>query len=243
MNPATNVKPYSTDKSKKEEVAEMFDNISPRYDFLNRFLSMGVDIGWRKKTVKAVAQSKPQRILDVATGTADLAIELTKSGAKEIIGCDISEGMLSIGKEKIKKKELDNVIRLQSGDSEQLPFEDNSFDAVTVAFGVRNFQTPVKGLTEINRVLKKGSKIYVLEFSEPEKFPVKQLYSFYFKYILPFWGRLISKDNAAYTYLPNSVKAFPHGEAFLQLLTASGFHKNSAKKLSFGIASLYIGEK
>lgn len=243
MNPATNVKPYSTDKSKKEEVAEMFDNISPRYDFLNRFLSMGVDIGWRKKTVKAVAQSKPQRILDVATGTADLAIELTKTGAKEIIGCDISEGMLSIGKEKIKKKELDNVIRLQSGDSEQLPFEDNSFDAVTVAFGVRNFQTPVKGLTEINRVLKKGSKIYVLEFSEPEKFPVKQLYSFYFKYILPFWGRLISKDNAAYTYLPNSVKAFPHGEAFLQLLTASGFHKNSAKKLSFGIASLYIGEK
>jgi demethylmenaquinone methyltransferase/2-methoxy-6-polyprenyl-1,4-benzoquinol methylase len=135
------------------------------------------------------------------------------------------------------------VIRLQSGDSEQLPFEDNSFDAVTVAFGVRNFQTPVKGLTEINRVLKKGSKIYVLEFSEPEKFPVKQFYSFYFKYILPFWGRLISKDNAAYTYLPNSVKAFPHGEAFLQLLTASGFHKNSAKKLSFGIASLYIGEK
>jgi demethylmenaquinone methyltransferase/2-methoxy-6-polyprenyl-1,4-benzoquinol methylase len=243
VNPATNVKPYSTDKSKKEEVAEMFDNISPRYDFLNRFLSMGVDIGWRKKTVKAVAQSKPQRILDVATGTADLAIELTKTGAKEIIGCDISEGMLSIGKEKIKKKELDNVIRLQSGDSEQLPFEDNSFDAVTVAFGVRNFQTPVKGLTEINRVLKKGSKIYVLEFSEPEKFPVKQFYSFYFKYILPFWGRLISKDNAAYTYLPNSVKAFPHGEAFLQLLTASGFHKNSAKKLSFGIASLYIGEK
>jgi demethylmenaquinone methyltransferase / 2-methoxy-6-polyprenyl-1,4-benzoquinol methylase len=243
VNPATNVKPYSTDKSKKEEVAEMFDNISPKYDFLNRFLSMGVDIGWRKKTVKAVAQSKPQRILDVATGTADLAIELTKTGAKEIIGCDISEGMLSIGKEKIKKKELDNVIRLQSGDSEQLPFEDNSFDAVTVAFGVRNFQTPVKGLTEINRVLKKGAKIYVLEFSEPQQFPVKQLYSFYFKYILPFWGRLISKDNAAYTYLPNSVKAFPHGEAFLQLLTASGFHKNSAKKLSFGIASLYIGEK
>lgn len=240
----SNVKPYSTaDKSKKEEVAEMFNNISPSYDFLNRFLSMGVDVGWRKKTVKAVATTNPQRILDVATGTADLAIALSKTGAKEIIGCDISEGMMAFGKEKVAKKGLSSTISFQYGDSENLPFNDNSFDAVTVAFGVRNFETPQKGLKEINRVLKPGGRIHVLEFSQPQQFPVKQFYNFYFKFILPFWGRLISKDKSAYTYLPNSVKAFPHGEAFLQLLSSSGFHNNSAKKLTFGIASLYIGEK
>ncbi len=204
---------------------------------------MGVDIGWRKKTVRAVATTNPQRILDVATGTADLAIALRKTGAKEIIGCDISEGMMAKGREKVIKRGLEDLIHLQLGDSEHLPFDDNSFDAVTVAFGVRNFESPRDGLREINRVLKPGCRIHVLEFSKPEKFPVKQLYSFYFKTILPFWGRIISKDKAAYTYLPNSVKAFPHGEGFLQLLAECGFRSNSAKKLTFGIASLYIGEK
>jgi demethylmenaquinone methyltransferase/2-methoxy-6-polyprenyl-1,4-benzoquinol methylase len=244
VNSASNIKPYSTaDKSKKEEVAEMFNNISPSYDFLNRFLSMGIDVGWRKKTVKAVATTNPQHILDVATGTADLAIALSKTGAKEIIGCDISEGMMSIGKQKVAEKNLSNLIRFQLADSENLPFTDERFDAVTVAFGVRNFEHPQVGLKEINRVLKPGGRIHVLEFSQPQRFPVKQLYNFYFKYILPFWGKLISKDNAAYTYLPNSVKAFPHGQAFLDLLESSGFRNNSAKKLTFGIASLYIGEK
>ena len=243
METSTGVKPYSTNKSKKEEVAEMFNNISPRYDFLNRFLSMGIDIGWRKKTRRAVAITNPQRILDVATGTGDLAIELRKTSAKEIIGCDISEGMLAIGKEKVAQKGLSELIHLQVGDSEHLPFEDNSFDAVTVAFGVRNFEVPQKGLKEINRVLKPGGRIHVLEFSEPQTFPVKQLYGFYFRFILPVWGRMISKDQSAYTYLPNSVKAFPHGQAFLDLLASSGFHSNSAKKLTFGIASLYMGEK
>ncbi len=243
METQTNIKPYSTDKSKKEEVAEMFNNISHRYDFLNRFLSLGIDVGWRKKTVQAVATRNPQKILDVATGTADLAIALRKSGAKEIIGCDISVGMLHKGKEKVVRKGLEDLIQLQYGDSENLPFEDGSFDAVTVAFGVRNFEIPQKGLKEIHRVLKKGGRIHVLEFSKPQKFPIKQLYNFYFKTILPFCGRLISKDKSAYTYLPNSVKSFPHGEGFLQLLAECGFRSNSAKKLTFGIASLYIGEK
>jgi demethylmenaquinone methyltransferase/2-methoxy-6-polyprenyl-1,4-benzoquinol methylase len=239
----SSVKPYSTDKSKKEEVAEMFNNISPRYDFLNRFLSLGIDIRWRKKVRRKVATLKPQLILDVATGTADVAIELRKTGAKQIIGCDISEGMMVIGREKIAKRGLSDLIQLQLGDSENLPFTTDHFDAVTVAFGVRNFENPKKGLQEINRVLKPGGKIHVLEFSVPEKFPVKQFYGFYFKYILPFWGRMISKDTSAYTYLPNSVKAFPHGAAFLELLESAGFRNNSAKKLTFGIASLYIGEK
>lgn len=243
LSTTSHIKPYSTDKSKKEEVAEMFNNISHRYDFLNRFLSMGVDKGWRKKTVKAVANSKPVNILDVATGTGDLAIALSKTGASSIVGCDISSGMLEVGKKKVEMKGLSKLIRMQLADSEQLPFHDETFDAVTVAFGVRNFEHPVKGLSEIHRVLKKGGKIYVLEFSQPEKFPIKQLYQFYFKFILPFWGRIISKDKSAYTYLPNSVNAFPHGEGFLKLLTSSGFHSNSAKKLTFGIASLYIGEK
>ena len=204
---------------------------------------MGVDVRWRKKTVRAVAITNPKRILDVATGTADLAIALSKTGATEIIGCDISEGMLSIGREKVAKKNLDKLIQLQLEDSENLPFETNSFDAVTVAFGVRNFETPKKGLKEINRVLKEGGSIFVLEFSKPQKFPIKQFYHFYFKFILPFWGRIISKDRSAYTYLPNSVKAFPDGEGFLQMLAESGFSKNSAKKLTFGVASLYIGQK
>lgn len=237
------VTPYQNEKSKKEQVAEMFDNISPRYDFLNRFLSMGIDIRWRKKTVKLVKKHQPEKILDIATGTADLAIALTKTGAKEIVGVDISEGMLAKGREKIIDKKLDKIIRLSYGDSERLPFEDNLFDVITVAFGVRNFENPEKGLTEILRVLKPGGHLYVLEFSKPTKFPIKQLYNFYFKNILPTWGKLISKDNAAYRYLPNSVDAFPHGKDFLNILEKIGFSGTYDKKLTFGISSIYHGQK
>lgn len=221
----------------------MFNNISPSYDFLNRFLSMGVDIGWRKKTVRAVAELMPKRILDVATGTADLAIALSETTATSIVGCDISEGMMEIGKKKVAKKGLSNLISFKLGDSERLPFEDNTFDATTISFGIRNVENPLQGLKDINRVLRPGGKIFVLEFSQPQSFPAKQLYNFYSKFVLPFWGRIISKDQSAYTYLPDSIKAFPHGQAFLDMMTQAGFKNNSAKKLTFGIASLYIGEK
>jgi demethylmenaquinone methyltransferase/2-methoxy-6-polyprenyl-1,4-benzoquinol methylase len=237
------VTPYNNEKSKKEQVADMFDNISARYDFLNRFLSMGIDVGWRKKTVRSVAKLKPQSILDVATGTADLAIELTKTQATEIVGIDISTGMLAVGDVKIKKKNLDHIIRLQTADSENLPFEDNRFDVVTVAFGVRNFENPLKGLQEIRRVLKPGGSLFVLEFSQPQHFPVRQLYFFYFRFILPVWGKIISKDDSAYRYLPDSVRVFPYGKAFLKLMEDAGFGDTSSRQFTFGIASVYQGKK
>jgi len=239
----SSLKPYNTGKSKKEEVAEMFNNISPSYDFLNRFLSMGVDTGWRKKTVNAVSELMPKRILDVATGTGDLAIAMSRTTATEIVGCDISEGMMEVGRKKVAKKGLSNLIKFKLGDSEGLPFEDNSFDAATIAFGIRNFQNPQQGLEDIYRVLRPGGKVFVLEFSNPEEFPGKQFFNFHFKFIMPFWGRLISKDSSAYSYLPDSIRAFPHGKAFLDLMAAAGFHNNTAKKFTFGVASLYIGEK
>lgn len=237
------VTPYENDKSKKEQVAEMFDNISHRYDLLNRLLSMGIDVQWRKKTVRRVKQHHPQIILDIATGTGDLAIALEKTGAKKIIGVDISEGMMAKGREKVEKKGLSDLITLQYGDSEHLPFPDETFDVVTVAFGVRNFEHPLKGLQDIRRVLKKDGYLYVLEFSKPEKFPVKQLYNFYFKNILPAWGRIISKDQAAYTYLPNSVDAFPYGRKFLEMMENAGFSDTRLKALSFGISTIYSGQK
>lgn len=237
------VTPYNNEKSKKEQVADMFDNISARYDFLNRFLSLGIDVGWRKKTVRSVAKLKPQSILDVATGTADLAIELTKTQATEIVGIDISTGMLAVGDVKIKKKNLDHIIRLQTADSENLPFEDNRFDVVTVAFGVRNFENPLKGLQEIRRVLKPGGSLFVLEFSQPQHFPVRQLYFFYFRFILPVWGKIISKDDSAYRYLPDSVRVFPYGKAFLKLMEDAGFGDTSSRQFTFGIASVYQGKK
>jgi demethylmenaquinone methyltransferase/2-methoxy-6-polyprenyl-1,4-benzoquinol methylase len=237
------VTPYQSDKSKRDQVAEMFDNISHRYDFLNHFLSMGIDKIWRKKVVQLVQKQSPESILDIATGTADLAIALSKTGAKKIDGIDISEGMLSVGRKKITQKKLEGLITLQWGDSEAIPYPDNSFDAVTVAFGVRNFEHPIQGLNEIYRVIKPGGKLYVLEFSQPQKFPVKQLYQFYFKNILPVWGRIVSKDHAAYTYLPESVQAFPYGDAFIQLMNQAHFKDNVCKPLSFGIASIYFGTK
>jgi demethylmenaquinone methyltransferase/2-methoxy-6-polyprenyl-1,4-benzoquinol methylase len=238
------VKPYKEQEgSKKEQVAQMFDNISPKYDFLNRFLSLGIDIQWRKKLVKIVRKQNPKTILDVATGTADLAIELSKIEGTQIAGVDISAGMLNVGKEKIKKKNLDHRIELKLGDGEELPFEENSFDAVTISFGIRNFQDYPKGLKDIYRVIKPGGYLYVLEFSQPESAPFKQIYNFYFKYILPKWGKLVSKDNAAYTYLPESVEAFPYGQKFLDAMTTARFKESQLKELTFGISTIYWGKK
>lgn len=239
----SSVKPYYSNKTKKEEVADMFDNISHKYDFLNHFLSLGIDISWRKKAVKMVLDSGARNVLDVATGTADLAIMMAKKGCKTVTGSDISEGMLAIGREKVTREGLDGVVTLQSGDGENLPFPDNTFDAITVSFGIRNFENVAKGLQEMNRVLKKDGTLFVLEFSNPKKFPGKQFYQLHFKFILPFWGRIFSKDTRAYTYLPESVKAFPDGQAFLDLMTQNGFRTAKQRTLSLGVASIYSAKK
>ena len=235
------VKPYHVEGSKKEQVAEMFNNISKRYDFLNHLLSMGIDKGWRRKVVNLVRKANTTNVLDVATGTGDLAIALKKGTQAKVTGLDISAGMLKVGREKIAKKALN--IDMVLGDGENLPFEDNSFDAVTVAFGVRNFENLEKGLKDIKRVIKPGGQIVVLEFSQPEKAPFKQLYNFYFKNILPGIGKLVSKDARAYTYLPESVQAFPYGEAFKQVLTNCGFASATTKPVTMGIASIYTAKK
>lgn len=238
------VLPYKEKETgKKQQVAEMFNNISTNYDFLNHFLSLGIDILWRKKAIKYLKDDKPKKILDIATGTGDFAIESLVLKPESVVGVDISEGMLEVGKQKMKQKKLDHIIDMQMGDSEKLLFEDNTFDAVIVSFGVRNFENLLLGLTDMNRVLKKGGKAVILEFSKPTKFPFKQLYNFYFKAILPKIGKLISKDNAAYTYLPESVEAFPDGPKFLEVLEKAGFKNTQCKSLTFGISSIYIGQK
>lgn len=238
------VLPYKDlNTSKKDQVATMFDNISHKYDFLNHFLSAGIDIYWRKRAIKLLKSHQPKLILDIATGTGDFAIEALKLSPDKIIGVDISAGMLKYGKEKIIKLGLEDKIELMLGDSEKLQFEDNTFDAITVSFGVRNFENLEIGLTDMFRVLKPGGKAVVLEFSKPTSFPMKQLYSFYFKNILPVLGKLFSKDNTAYTYLPESVNAFPDGNDFLKVFEKSGFIKTKCITLTFGISSIYIGEK
>jgi demethylmenaquinone methyltransferase/2-methoxy-6-polyprenyl-1,4-benzoquinol methylase len=238
------VLPYKDLKlGKKEQVAKMFDNISHKYDFLNHFLSLGIDIYWRKKAIKLLSSSKPKYILDIATGTGDFAIEALKLAPDKVIGVDISAGMLKYGNEKIVKLGLQHKIELILGDSEKLPFDDNTFDAITVSFGVRNFENLEKGLIDMFRVLKPGGKALVLEFSKPRSFPLKQIYNFYFKNILPVLGKMFSKDNTAYTYLPESVNAFPDGEDFLKVFENSGFKKTKCIPLTFGISSIYIGEK
>jgi demethylmenaquinone methyltransferase/2-methoxy-6-polyprenyl-1,4-benzoquinol methylase len=238
------VLPYKDLKlGKKEQVAKMFDNISHKYDFLNHFLSLGIDIYWRKKAIKLLSSSKPKYILDIATGTGDFAIEALHLLPDKVIGVDISAGMLKYGNEKIVKLGLEHKIELILGDSEKLPFDDNTFDAITVSFGVRNFEHLEKGLIDMFRVLKPGGKALVLEFSKPRSFPMKQLYNFYFKNILPVLGKMFSKDNTAYTYLPESVNAFPDGEDFLKVFESSGFKKTKCIPLTFGISSIYIGEK
>lgn len=238
------VKPYGNENtSKKEEVAEMFNNISKRYDFLNHFLSLGIDKIWRRKAVNMLRPLKPQRILDLASGTGDFAIESLKLNPTEIVGMDISEGMLEVGRVKMKTKGYDKVISMRLGDSEDLPFEDGYFDALTVGFGVRNYENLEKGLAEMLRVVRKGGKIVILEFSKPKKFPVKQYYAFHSRYIIPFFGKRISKDKKAYAYLPESVAAFPEGEALKEILRKVGYLNVESKLVSGGIATIYSGDK
>lgn len=238
------VVPYKEENvSKKEQVARMFDNISGNYDFLNHFLSLGIDKGWRKKAIGLLKAHSPKTILDVATGTGDFAIQALDLKPEKVIGVDISEGMLEVGRKKMTSRGLSNIIELKSGDSENLPFSDNNFDAVTVGFGVRNFENLEKGLSEILRVMKPGALLVILEFSRPTSFPFKQVYNLYFKSILPKIGRWVSRDKAAYTYLPESVEAFPDGNDFIKILSKTGFKNTTCKSLTFGISSIYTAQK
>lgn len=237
------VKPYNTDKSKKEEVAQMFNNISGRYDFLNHFLSLGIDHIWRRKAVNKLRDIQPKRILDLATGTGDFAIALLKLNPSQIIGMDISSGMLDVGKNKMKTKNVSHIIDMQLGDSENMPFEDGYFDAITVGFGVRNYEHLEKGLSEMLRVTRSGGKIVILEFSKPKRFPIKQAFGFYSRFIIPFFGKRISKDEKAYAYLPESVAAFPEGKAFTDILSKLGYNQVESTLVSGGIATIYTGIK
>lgn len=229
--------------SKKEQVGGMFDRISGKYDFLNHFLSMGIDKGWRRKAIDSLKDISPKQILDVATGTGDLAIEALRLNPDLITGIDISKGMLEVGRKKMAEKGLTNKIKCEFGDSEALQFSDNYFDAVTCAYGVRNFENLEKGLKEMARVLRPGGKVSILEFSRPKKFPVKQFYSFYFRNVLPSLGKVVSKDRTAYTYLHDSAVVFPDGEAFCNILKSCGFTAIKIRPLTFGITTLYVAIK
>lgn len=238
------VTPYKDSTlGKKEQVTQMFDTISGNYDNLNRVISFGIDVKWRKKVLKLVSDKKPKVILDIATGTGDLAILLAQTNAEKIIGLDISAGMLEVGKKKVEEKRLSNVIDLVLGDSENMPFEDNYFDAITVGFGVRNFENLEKGFAEILRVLKPDGIFVILETSVPDKFPYKQGYKFYSKNILPLIGKLFSKDNSAYGYLSESAAAFPYGEALNNILRKTGFIDVVAMPQTFGVATIYSASK
>ncbi|PKH49289.1 bifunctional demethylmenaquinone methyltransferase/2-methoxy-6-polyprenyl-1,4-benzoquinol methylase UbiE [Tenacibaculum sp. Bg11-29] len=238
------IKPYKdSELGKKEQVAKMFDNISEDYDGLNRIISLGIDVSWRKKVVKLIGENNPQQILDIATGTGDLALMMAKLNPKKIIGLDISSGMLEVGKQKIAKANLSDKIEMIVGDSENIPFDNNTFDAITVSFGVRNFENLDKGLTEIYRVLKPGGKFVVLETSNPTKFPFKQGYKFYTNFILPVIGKIFSKDKVAYSYLSESANSFPFGEAFNNILQKNGFNSANNLPVTFGVASIYTALK
>ncbi|WP_297696587.1 bifunctional demethylmenaquinone methyltransferase/2-methoxy-6-polyprenyl-1,4-benzoquinol methylase UbiE [uncultured Eudoraea sp.] len=238
------VKPYKKSTlGKKQQVTQMFDAISGNYDGLNRVISFGIDIKWRNRVVAILKKRNPTKILDIATGTGDLAINLVKTGAEQIVGLDISKGMLEVGKKKVTKKGLDTTIEMVVGDSENLPFEDHTFDAITVAFGVRNFENLEKGLAEIYRVLKPSGTFVVLETSVPTKSPFKQGYWFYTKSILPLIGKMFSKDRSAYTYLSESAAVFPHGPAFNNILGKIGFIAMENKPQTFGVASIYVASK
>lgn len=239
------ITPYGhSDAGKKQQVADMFDNISGKYDFLNHFLSFGIDRIWRKKAISSLKDLKPGKMLDVATGTGDFALESLRILKPEhITGIDISRGMLDIAQKKIDERGLSGQFKVQVGDAENLDFEDECFDAVTVAFGVRNFEDLQKGLDDICRVIKPGGRAVILEFSNPRSFPVKQLYGFYSKYILPRIGSVFSKDSRAYTYLPESIAQFPDGEAFTGLLKKAGFKSAVSRPQTFGICTIYVGIK
>jgi len=239
------LKPYKkSDTTKKQEVTSMFDGIAPYYDFLNRLLSLGIDTIWRKKAIAMLKDDQPKQMLDIATGTGDLALEAYKQLKPDhIIGLDISQQMLEFGKEKISKKGLSDQISMVHGDSEQLPYEKDRFDAITAAFGVRNFENVDKGLKEMLRVLKPGGKLVVLEFTRPKFFPFKQLFNFYFANILPWIGKKKSKDKGAYKYLYESVQAFPDYDRFTDVLKQNGFRSTNWKSLSFGICAIYTAKK
>ncbi|MFV0365552.1 MAG: bifunctional demethylmenaquinone methyltransferase/2-methoxy-6-polyprenyl-1,4-benzoquinol methylase UbiE [Mangrovibacterium sp.] len=238
------VSPYQdSDKNKKAQVEEMFDNIAPKYDFLNHSLSLGIDKLWRKKAIRILAKFSPKTILDVASGTGDFAVAATKLKPQRVVGFDLSEQMLKVGEEKVAKKGLQEIISFQKGDSEQMPFGTASFDAITCGFGVRNFEHLEKGLHEFHRVLKDDGVALILEFSKPKYFPFKQLYFFYFFRILPFLGKMISKDAAAYSYLPKSVMNFAEDEQFMQIMTQIGFREVKQWRLTCGIATIYLGRK
>jgi demethylmenaquinone methyltransferase/2-methoxy-6-polyprenyl-1,4-benzoquinol methylase len=238
------VKPYkNSELSKKEQVTQMFDTISKEYDGLNRVISFGIDIKWRKKVVEIVNKQQPDTILDIATGTGDLAINLGKTSASKIIGFDISPGMLEVGKKKITHKQLDHKIEMVLGDSEKMPFDDNSFDAITVAFGIRNFENLEQGLSEILRVLKPNGVFVILETSVPTKTPFKQGYKLYTKRILPLIGKLFSRDKVAYSYLSESASVFPFGEALNNILLKIGFINAEALPQTLGVATIYKASK
>ena len=236
------IKPYNSLESKKDQVKHMFNMIASKYDVLNHTLSLGMDYVWRKKAIKKILNN-PKEILDIATGTADFAISAAKHTQANITGIDISDRMINVGNKKIQQKKLHNRIKLSIEDSENLPFHDNSYDAITAGFGVRNFENLEKGLSEIHRVVKKNGYVVILEPSTPKAFPLKQIFSIYFQKILPFIGSLVSKDKSAYSYLPNSVKSFPDGDDFLKILNKQGFSKANYYPLSFGIVSLYVAIK
>lgn len=236
--------PYKdSELGKKAQVTQMFDTISGNYDGLNRVISFGIDVKWRNRVVAILTEKNPNNILDIATGTGDLAIALVKTGAKSIIGLDLSPGMLEVGKKKVAGQKMENTIDMVVGDSEDLPFEDNSFDAVTVAFGVRNFENLEKGLAEIYRVLRTTGTFVVLETSVPTKTPFKEGYRTYTKYLLPIIGRLFSKDKSAYAYLSESASVFPHGESFNNILRKIGFIEVENRPQTFGVASIYVATK
>ena len=242
--PKIEVKPYNQDdKSKKQEVAEMFDNISARYDFLNHFLSLGIDKIWRRKAINQLRSIPVKKIIDIATGTGDFAIAALKLNPEEVIGLDISAGMLAVGEQKMIKNKVDSIIKMQLGDSENIPYDSNYFDALTVGFGVRNFENLELGLAEMLRVLKPGGKAVILEFSKPKRFPIKQIFGFYSRYFIPFFGKRISKDAQAYSYLPESVAAFPEGKDFEDILRKIGYKNIESTLVSGGIATIYAGIK
>ena len=243
-NPAAKIVPDAASKlNKKAQVAEMFNNIAGRYDFLNHFLSMGIDKGWRKKAIAEAGTVQPKKILDVATGTADLAIAAAQLKPQQITGIDIADQMLEVGRKKILENRLSHIITLQTGDSESIHFTTDAFDVVMCAYGVRNFEHLEAGLKEMCRVLRPGGKVVILEFSHPTSFPVKQLFGFYFKFVLPLMGKLVSKHSRAYTYLSESVMAFPQGNEFCGILSNCGFNNTKAQPLTFGITTLYTAYK
>ncbi len=238
------VKPYKdSGQEKKQQVEQMFDRIAPKYDFLNHFLSLGIDKLWRRKAVRLLSQYAHETVLDVASGTGDFAVAASRLKPTSIIGFDLSEKMLEVGRAKVQKLRLASLISFVKGDSEQMPFSDNQFDAITVGFGVRNFENLKQGLSEFFRVLKPGGTAVILEFSKPRYFPMKQIYYFYFLKILPWIGRIVSKDHSAYSYLPESVLAFPDGQDFINILSGLGFSDIEEHRLTFGIATIYLAHK